>query len=272
MTMKKTIVRFEKIKGTENMYWVFLSGDLKKISGRKFAKSLGEKRKKQDSDKITDRDVLLDFYDLYYSPRTDKIELGELLEQPIIDYYCKEPYITFDHDFYTGNAFDDGTENNYNGLPDILIPSKNEMVEIKTINRNVSNYLKSWYYQLQFYAYFWNKQKADTTKIKVEKLTILKYYVNDMDWQMKNYETIIPEYLQKFDIELLSEEEFEKLLKQANEKLEQILKTPYFKVNIKRCNFLWNGIKQKKYNRKVSLQWDKDDQELTRIIGEMMRE
>lgn len=266
--MKTTKIQFTQIK--DDYYKVELSGDVKKISGKRFVSLLGFKRRKKDSDEILHRETLLDFFDLDYVEPLNKILVGEMVENALIDYYYKEPYLVFDNNDYNGNAFDDGVENHYNGLPDGLIPSLKTMVECKTTLRYFKGYEEKWAKQLQFYAYFWNKSKHDSEKIEVEKLEIIKYFIKDIEWQIRYKDTIIPEYIEKFDIPL-DTEQIEKDLVRANLRLQEVLSNPTFYVNISKCGYLWSGINKKRYNREIKIKYDKNDEIIKAKLKEVIK-
>lgn len=260
--MKKTIIEFEKIENDN--YKITFSGDAKKMSAQRFVALLGFKRRKRDSDYEHNKELLLDFYDLNDIP--PKETLGEMLEEPLLDYYYHSvPYITYPFKSVEGNAFQDGVNNDYNGLPDALIPSLNTIVECKTTLRFFKGYEEKWKKQVQFYGYNWNKYMADTEKIKIEKLEIIKYYIKDFEWQSKYIDNIVPEFIEKFEIPL-ENDIIEQDIKKATIKMKSILNSPYLVINLKKSNFLWKAINRKRYGRKIILKYDSNDK---RIVEEI---
>ncbi|MBN2758014.1 MAG: hypothetical protein JXR51_12625 [Bacteroidales bacterium] len=266
MTRKKTIIEFSHIKN--NKYNIKVSGDVKKISGRRFVKLLGFKRG-SEKEAILNRDLILDFYGVLSVKPSKRLELGEKMEQYMIDYfYKKEPYVLYDYNTLKGDGFCDGTEDIYDGLPDALIPTLNTMLECKTTNKRINGAKTKWKKQLQFYANRHNTKLVDMGEPSVDKLEIIIYYIKDLDWQYDNEGVIIPEYIQKVEIPL-DTEQIEKDLITAQEKLKDILKQNEFIISTKRCNYLWNGIIECKKTRDVMLKYDKNDLQLVEKLKEI---
>lgn len=198
--MCKTIVEITP-KNDKSIYVQF-KGTPKPISGHRFTALLGLESNLPDS-KLT-----FDLFGLRFQPETRVMELGKVMESTCIDYlYGDEIYLTYGFNEYNGNALDLENKYDVNGLPDAIIPEKNMLVENKVTTR-FRMCLTKWKKQAQFYAYWWNKLRSEDTGIKIDKIQIARYYVdeNDLDWQLEHPDNILPENIITYDIELDTEQ------------------------------------------------------------------
>lgn len=214
--MCKTIVEITP-KNDKSIYIQF-KGTPKPISGHRFTALLGLESNLPDS-KLT-----FDLFGLRFQPETRVMELGKVMESTCIDYlYGDEIYLTYGFNEYNGNALDLENKYDVNGLPDAIIPDKNMLVENKVTTR-FRMCLTKWKKQAQFYAYWWNKLRSEDTGIKIDKIQVARYYVdeNDLDWQLEHPDNILPENIVAYDVDL-DTAQIEKDMVTAKLKREQLI-------------------------------------------------
>lgn len=214
--MCKTIVEITP-KNDKSIYIQF-KGTPKPISGHRFTALLGLESNLPDS-KLT-----FDLFGLRFQPETRVMELGKVMESTCIDYlYGDEIYLTYGFNEYNGNALDLENKYDVNGLPDAIIPEKNMLVENKVTTRFRMCLIK-WKKQAQFYAYWWNKLRSQDTGIKIDKIQVARYYVdeNDLDWQLEHPDNILPENIETYDVDL-DTEQIEEDMETAKVKRDQLI-------------------------------------------------
>lgn len=265
--MSKTIVEFIHID--KNKYNVKITGEPKKISGHRFVNLLDI----PTSTKY--KQLMLDFYGLRYNPATDNMRLGTLIEPACQEFaYGDYDYWTFEYFDYDGNVF--GLYNEYGvcGLPDTIIPELNLMNENKMTTHKFDGVREEWVKQVQFYTYWWNKLVAGKNyNPEIKRIEITKYYVPKtlVTWHLQHLDQIVDENFEIFEIPL-NTEQIEKDMEFAYNKRQEMIDSGIIEIDINRCKYLTNGLKQGLIRDKIKLKYDETDELLCSVIKPLLKE
>lgn len=217
--MCKTIVEITP-KNDKRIYVQF-KGTPRPISGHRFTALLGLESN------LPDTKLAFDLFGLRFQQETKVMTLGKLMETPCLDYlFGEEICLTYGFNEYDGNALDLENKAGVNGLPDLILPEHNTLVENKVTTR-FKQCLVKWKKQAQFYAYWWNKLRQDTG-IQIDKVKVVRYFVDEMnmDWQLDHPNEIVPENIEVYDFDL-DTDQIEKDMVKAIYKRDELINSKF---------------------------------------------
>jgi hypothetical protein len=248
----------------DNIYKLHLSSDVptKPIAGHRFIDLLGENHY------VTMDDVLLDLYGLKFVPKNVYMELGQKLEDYVLNYrFPNEDLERFKYEDYReckSGAFNQDDED-IGGLPDGINHNTNTLIEVKCTTSKFKGFKKEWVLQAQFYAYWWNKRMIleDTPWLQVTNIEVEKYYVPKdlIDAHLKYPQFIIGKNLRS-EVYDLETEKIERLIAEARKCKQDLVDKSYLLINLDDNNDgLFFQLKKAMNSKKLVIDYNKEDED-----------
>lgn len=267
MLKDKITIRIEPVK--KGVWQLHFDGETKPISAHRFTQLMGWEKY------VTKADLFLDFYGLKITPITNRLTLGNTMEETILEYeYADDVYLHYEMTKENkGNIINPTGEEDVNGIPDAIVLTRGSLGECKVTTSPVKECRENWYKQAQFYAYFWNKYIAKDTGFNVNYIEILTYYVPDnmIDYQIANKNALVLDNYFKFVFAL--DEDIEQDIITAKEKKKELLDNG-LQVRATHNKILWE-IAVGVLNKRIKFKYNKNDEnakEFINIINSIVKE
>lgn len=266
MSNNKTIITITPVK--KDVWHLDFKGKTKPISAHRFTQLMGWEKY------VTKADLLLDFFGLKITTPSNRLVLGNTMENTILNYeYADDVYIHYEMTKENkGNIINPTGEDDVNGIPDAIVLTRGSLGECKVTTSPVKECRDNWYKQAQFYAYFWNKYVAKETGFNVDYIEILAYYVPEqmIDYQIANKTSIVIDNYYKFVFGL--DEDIEKDIEIAKSKKKELIANG-LQVRKNHSRVLWElaiGV----IDKKIKFKYNKDDEnskEFIKIINNIVK-